>query len=102
MSKEIDELKDLHYKVMGLIKRNDWVKLNKLMKEVRYSHDPNKSKTILIATQGLVENTNVLEERYSLYQSFNKDMGLIVLPAQTTNDPNVPNKYKVITHSNNK
>jgi hypothetical protein len=101
MSKEIDDLKDLHYKVMSLIKRNDWVKLNKLIKEVRYSHNPNKSKMVLVATQGLVENENILEERYLLYQWFNNDVGLIVLPVQTVNDPNVPKKYK-LTHSNNK
>jgi hypothetical protein len=94
MSKEVDELKDLHYRVMSLIKRNDWGKLNKLMKEVRYNHDPNKSKMVLVATQGLVENVNILEERYELYKWFNRDIGLIVLPVQTRNDPNVPNKYK--------
>jgi len=95
MSKEVDELKELHYKVMNLIKSNDWVKLNKLMKEIRFAHDPNKSKMILVATQGLVEKENVLEERYLLYQWFNNDMGLIVLPVQTRTNPNVPKKYKV-------
>lgn len=96
MSNQIDGLKELHYKVMSLIKRNDWAKLNKLMKEVRFNHDPNKSKMVLVATQGLVENDNILEERYLLYQCFNKDIGLVVLPVQTRNDPNVPNKYKTL------
>ena len=101
MGKEIDELKDLHYKVMSLIKMKAWGKLNKLMKDVRFSHNPNKSKMILVATQSIVENENILEERYLLYLWFNNDLGLIVLPIQTVNDPNIPQKYKLKPHSNN-
>jgi hypothetical protein len=95
MSKEIDDLKELHYKVMNLIKQNAWVKLNKLMQDVRYSHNPNKTKMVLVATQELVENENILEERYLMYKSFNDDIGVVVLPIMTVNDPNIPVKYKL-------
>jgi hypothetical protein len=80
---------------MDFIKKNNWDKLNKLMRDIRFTHNPNKCKMVLVATQGLVENSNILEERYLLYQSFNQDIGIVILPAQTINDPNIPNKYKI-------
>lgn len=93
---QIQRLKDLHYEFRSLIERNDWKRLNKRMREVRHNHDPNKSKTVLILTQNMVNNPHILEERYLLYQWFNEDMGWPQMewPVFKNTDPNVPDKYK--------
>lgn len=98
MSKEqIDDLKALHYKVMGHIKQREWNKLNKMMKDVRYTHDVNKAKMVLVATQEFVEKPEILEERFLLYKSFNEDLGQGFrnnMNIFIMKDPNVPQKHK--------
>lgn len=96
MADQIQELKDLHYEFRALIEAKNWKQLNKRMKEIRISHDVNKSKTVLILTQSMVNNQNILEERYLLYKSFNDDMGWPQMewPVFKNKDINVPDKYK--------
>lgn len=93
---QVQELIDLHYEFRQLIESGNWKSVNKRLREVRYNHDPNKSKTVLILTQSLVNNHHILEERYLLYQSFNDDIGhaWAKWPINKNNDPNVPDKYK--------
>jgi hypothetical protein len=91
---EIEELKKLHFEFRQLIETKNWGKLNKRLKEIRNAHDVNKSKTVLIITQSLVNNINILEERYLLYQQFVNDVGWVNLSAFKQNDNNVPDKYK--------
>jgi len=98
---QIEELKKLHYEIFHLIDKKDWSKLNKRMKEIRYRHDVNRSKMVLVATQYFVNQPEILEERYLLYQWFNNDIGLSyqnTTPLFKEKDKNVPDKYKTITN----
>ena len=93
----IEELKKLHYETFHLIDKKDWVKLNRRMKEIRFMHNVNKSKMVLVATQSFVNLPEIMEERYLLYQWFNQDIGLSymnAIPLFKEKDLNVPNKYK--------
>ena len=97
---EIEYLKDLHYEIYHLIDKKEWNKLNRKMKDIRFMHDPNKSKMVLIATQSLVNFEPILEERYKLYKWFNQDCGLSyinTMPLMVRRDPSVPEKYKNTT-----
>lgn len=93
---QIQELKDLHYEFRNLIDRKNWKRLNKRLCEIRFNHDPNKSKIVLIVTQGMVNNSHILEERYLLYKAFNEDIGhpQMEWPIFKSKDDNVPDKYK--------
>lgn len=65
---QIEELKKLHYEIFHLIDKKDWSKLNKRMKEIRYRHDVNRSKMVLVATQSFVNQPEIMEERYLLIE----------------------------------
>lgn len=92
MNNQIDELKAIHYELKALVDSQNWKKLNKRLKQIRYNHDLNKSKTALIVTQNLVDHLEIKEERHLMYQSFCKDAGLchVELPVFKNEDPNVP------------
>lgn len=99
MSKDRDEieyLKDLHYNVRHMLDQKEYDKLNRKMKDIRFTHDPNKSKMILVLTRPLVNFDPILEERYLLYQSFMEDCGLVhyKMPIFLNQDNEVPDKYK--------
>lgn len=93
---QVQELINLHYEFRQLIEAGNWVKVNMRMREIRFSHDINKAKTVLILTQGLVNHSAILEERYLLYQWHNEDMGFVwsQWPLFKDKDHNVPDKYK--------
>lgn len=102
MSKDRDDieyLKELHYEVFHMLDKKEYNKLNRKMKDVRFMHDPNKSKMILVLTQSLVNFEPILEERYLLYQRFMEDCGLVhwSMPIFKNKDNNVPDKYKTTT-----
>jgi len=93
---EIEYLKELHYEVFHMLDKKEYNKLNRKMKDIRFMHDPNKSKMILTLTQSLVNFEPILEERYLLYKWFMDDCGLVYydMPLFKNKDNNVPDKYK--------
>lgn len=93
---EVEELKDIHYKIMGLMQSEKWESAANYIKTIMQTGDVNKMKMILIATQSLVNHPGIKESRYKLYKRFNKEMGWVhkEWPLFKGKDPDVPESNK--------
>lgn len=89
---EVEELKDIHYKIKGLVDSQSWNASRRYMRTIRETGDVNKIKMVLVATQGLVNHPEVKEQRLSLYKRFNQLMGWPhkEWPIFKETDPNYP------------